>query len=121
MINSLKGIFARHGVPDGLVSDKGPQYSCVEFKQFVDDYGTCHLTSSSNNHFANGEAERAVRTVKGLLVAEDPFIAFLNYRSSPLENGYSPAELLVGRKLKTKLLVALEDLKPSLTDMEKVL
>lgn len=34
---------------------------------------------------------------------EDPHIAILNYRSTPLEGGKSPAELLMGRKLRTKL------------------
>ena len=120
VINSLKGMFARHGLPDSLVSDNGPQYSSSEFKQFVEECGICHLTSSPNHPSANGEAERAVRTVKGLLTADDPFIAFLNYRSSPLENGYSPAELLMGRKLRTKLPSSHDSLKPTTPDLEKV-
>ena len=35
--------------------------------------------------------------------ADDPHIALLQYRASPLQNGYSPAELLVGRKLNTTI------------------
>ena len=53
---------------------------------------------------ANGEAVRAVRTIKGLLKKNaDPYLALLMYRSSPLQNGLSPSELLMGRKLKTTL------------------
>ena len=119
VIKSLKRIFARHGVPDSLASDNDPQYSSDEFKQFVHSYGISHLTSSRNHPSANGEADRAIKTAKGLLAAEDPFIAFLNYRSSPLENRYSPIELLMGRKFKTKLPTFQDNLKPSLSDLEK--
>ena len=35
VIQSLKVIFARHGIPDVVVSDNGPQYSSDEFRKFV--------------------------------------------------------------------------------------
>ena len=35
--------------------------------------------------------------------AEDPQLAILNCRASPLENGLSPAEMLMNRKLGTRL------------------
>ena len=35
---------------------------------------------------------------------EDPFLAILNYRAAPLECGRSLAELLMNRKLRTRLL-----------------
>ena len=45
---------------------------------------------------SNGEIERAVETVKGLLQkSKDPYWAILAYRSTLLEQGYSPAELLM--------------------------
>ena len=44
--------------------------------------------------------ELYVYTIKDLLnKSDDPYLAILAYRSTPLENGYSPAELLMGRKL----------------------
>ena len=33
----------------------------------------------------------------------DPYMALLSYRTTPLKNGFSPAELLMGRKLRTNL------------------
>ena len=39
--------------------------------------------------------KRAVKTVKSILEkAKDPYVSLLSYRSTPLANGYSPAELL---------------------------
>uniref|UniRef100_A0A673FXM4 Uncharacterized protein n=1 Tax=Sinocyclocheilus rhinocerous TaxID=307959 RepID=A0A673FXM4_9TELE len=44
------------------------------------------------------EAERAVQTVKKLLVkTSDPSKGLHAYRSTPLANSYSPAELSMGR------------------------
>ena len=100
IINHLKSIFARHGVPETVMSDNGPQYSAVVFKEFAKEYGFTHVTSSPKFPQSNGAAERAVKTVKGLLNKnEDPYLALMSYRSTPLENGYSPAELLMSRKI----------------------
>ena len=73
IINHLKSMFARHGIPCTVVSDKGPQYASKEFCVFAKDYGFTHITISSKHASANGKAERAVRTLKKLLRAsKDP-------------------------------------------------
>ena len=52
--------------------------------------------------------ENGVKKVKRLLKkaianGEDPYLALLNYRASPLENEKSPAEMLYGgRKIETR-------------------
>jgi len=115
VINHLKSIFARHGIPESLTSDNGPQYSAELFSTFAKDYGFTHLTSSPHYPQGNGAAERAVRTVKTLLEKnDDPYTALLTYRSTHLENGYSPAELLMGRKLRTTIPVISKQLSPCL-------
>jgi hypothetical protein len=35
VIIEMKSIFARHGIPDTVVSDNGPQYSSQEFGRFA--------------------------------------------------------------------------------------
>ncbi|KAL0174321.1 hypothetical protein M9458_030289 [Cirrhinus mrigala] len=104
VIAALKDVFSRHGIPETVMSDNGPQYSCALFKNFASDYRFTHITSSPRYPQANGEAERAVATVKGLCKGgEEKTKALLTYRATPLENGYSPAQLLMGRALRTTI------------------
>ena len=104
VIQALKGIFATHGIPDLVVSDNGPQFASQEFKEFGRNYNFNHVTSSPNYPAANGEAERSVRTVKEIFKkSKDPYLALLTYRTTPQQNGLSPSELIMGRKLRTPL------------------
>ena len=114
VIKHLKSIFARHGIPQELVTDNGPQYSSREFSKFAETFGFIHITSSPKFPRSNGEAERGVQTIKNLLKkSDDPYLALLIYRSTPLPNAtYSPAELLMSRKLRTNLPILNRDLKP---------
>ena len=105
IVNALRSIFGRHGIPSTLVTDNGPQFNCSTFKQFSSQYGFHHVTSSPRYPQSNGLVERAVRTVKGLLKgSSDPHMALLSYRAIPLPwCSLSPAELLFGRKIATDL------------------
>ena len=65
VIATLKELFAVHGIPDIVMSDNGHRFSEDAFRQFAAKYGFVHTTRSPRYAQANGEAERAVRTVKG--------------------------------------------------------
>ena len=108
VITHLKSLFARYGIPSECVSDGGPQFSSAEFVQFAKDWGIKHVMSSPYYPQSNGLAENGVKIMKRLLSkaadkGEDAYLAMLAYRAAPLECGKSPAELLFGRKLRTRL------------------
>lgn len=108
VVAHTKAMFARHGIPVTVVSDNGPQFTSQCFKDFAEKYGFKHITSSPLYPQSNGLAEKEVQIVKRILKkaadnTEDPYLDILNYRASPLENGLLPAEMLMNRKLRTRL------------------
>ena len=117
VVNHLKSFFCRHCIPEIVMSDNGPQFSAATLSKFADEWGFTHLTSSPYYPQSNGEAKRAVKTAKSLFVkSEDPYLALLSYRKTPLQNGHTPAELLMGPKLKPMG----RKLKPMLLDAEQL-
>ena len=120
-INHLKWYFSRHGIPEIIISDNDPQFSAAKFSKFAEEWGFTHLTSSPHYPQSNGEAERAVQTAKDLITkSEDPYLALLSYRSTPLHNGYSPEKLLIGRRLRSTLPLAPEKLTPKWPETEQL-
>ena len=119
VISHLKSIFSQHGIPETVMSDNGPQYSSEQFAEFANQYEFSHITSSPKYPQSNGAAERAVRTIQDILKRSkmqngDMYMAMLAYRSTPLENDLSPAELLMDRKLRTTVSVIPQQLNPKL-------
>jgi len=122
VIIALKSIFSRHGIPRLLISDNGPCYSSREFKQFVENWEFEHVTSSPTYPRSNGMAERFVGTVKSLLKkASDPYLSLLEFRTTPIDDlGLSPSQLLMGRRLNTKIPIHSELLKPKTVNSDTV-
>jgi len=102
VIKHLKSIFARHGIPELMISDNGGQYASEEFKRFAAHYQFRAVTSSPMYPRANGAAERMVQTMKNILEkSPDPYLGLLAYRTSPLSTGFSPAQLMMNRELRS--------------------
>jgi len=121
IICHLKSNFAKHGIPAEVFTDNRPQFSANLFSTFSQSYGFTHKTSSPRHLQSNGEAVRAVRTIKNILTkSDDPYLGLLAYRTTLLENGYSPAELLMGRRICTTIPTVNSQFKPKLPNNQMV-
>lgn len=72
VVQLLRAIFARFGIPDQIVSDNGLQFTSDTWKEFCRQNDIVHVTSSPHNPQGNGHAERAVQIAKRILKQEDP-------------------------------------------------
>ena len=110
-IEKMRSSFATLGLPEQLVTDNGPSFTSGEFRQFMRNNGVHHITTSPYHPSSNGLAERAVQTFKSGMkkltegTLETRLIRFLfHYRTTPhATTGQSPAELMLGRQLRTRL------------------
>ena len=113
VIRCLDNHFARHGVPDGLRSDNGPQFISAEFSEFLHELGIVHHRTTPLWPEANGEVERqnrsllkAIRTAhaEGKNWRSELNKFLLAYRTTPHSTtGVPPAFLLYRRQIKCKL------------------
>ena len=108
IIEVMKEVFARHGIPTQLVSDNGSQYKSHLFKKFAKSWDFKHTTSSPRYPQSNGFAESSVKNMKGMVkkclaTNKDIRKGLLTIRNTPLTCGKSPAELLMGRQLNDNL------------------
>ena len=107
MITVLKKLFAEHGILEEIRSDNGPQFASHLFAEFTKEWNIKQSTSSPRNPRSIGQAESAVKIVKGLLTrakcsGQDPYLALLAYRSTPVDSHLgSPTELLYQHALCT--------------------
>lgn len=118
-IQVLRTVFTRFGIPESIVSDNGPQFTSNEFTEFCYLNGIRHVHVPPYNPSSNGLAERVVQTFKkgfkkmseGSI--QDKISHFLvSYQIMPqTTTGTSPAELLFGRTLQSRLHL----LKPNLS------
>ncbi|XP_064482547.1 uncharacterized protein K02A2.6-like [Ornithodoros turicata] len=124
VIDHLKSIFARHGTPEVLISDNGPQFRRLvgsDFATFAKEWSFEHRTSSPRFPQSNGFVEAAVRVIKlSLKKSDDAYKALQSYRATPLGNGFSPAQLLMGRRLRTSLPTAASLLSPKTPDRNQL-
>ena len=126
-IATLKEIFGEHGIPAIICTDNGPQFSSHLFIEFTKEWNIDHELSSPRNPRSNGQAESAVKIVKGRLTrakysGQDPYLALLAYRSTPVDSHLrSPAEMLYGRTICTTVPQRIRNKDPHANlDMEQL-
>ena len=123
LIKFFKEQFSRHGIPDVLMTDNGPQYTSQEFKDFTQEWEFKHISSSPHHSRSNGKAESAVKVVQSLLkkaIADnkDPWLALLDYRNTPTAGiKSSPCQRLMSRRTRTLLSISSNLLYPEVIDV----
>ncbi|CAM5079093.1 unnamed protein product [Natator depressus] len=116
VIKFLSSVFSREGNPKELVSNNGSQFTSLEFETFLAQRNILHRRSSLYYPQANGEIERFNRSLKESLqmaklegrlwipFTTDFLQAYQATRHATMQR--SPAELLHGKQMNTKLIVA---------------
>ncbi|KAL0161181.1 hypothetical protein M9458_044906, partial [Cirrhinus mrigala] len=120
VITKLKAVFARHGIPERVISDNGPCYSAEEFHRFAVEWDFKHCITSPRYPQSNGLAEKTVQTAKRILGKaraddKDYYLGLLEYRNTPVDNLKSPAQLLMSRRLRSILPITAAQLQPQVT------
>ena len=104
--------FAPMGLPDQIVSDSRPQFTSKTFRKFSFANGIKHVTGAPHHSSTNDQTERLVQSFKKGIKADKSGRTFqhklhrllLTYRSaSHATTALSPAQLLLGRNVRTRL------------------
>ena len=123
----LRKSFSYFGIPRSLVSDNATCFTAPAFEMFCKQLGIRHLLTAPLSAKSNGLAERCVQTVKqGLRKQKCGSIQarlcrfLFSYRTSPHSTtGQTPAELMMGRRLRTRMDCLLPDLQDRVTTSQQ--
>lgn len=127
LINVCEILFARHGLPNHIVTDNGRQFA--EFKEFLKEHGVKQSLSPPYHPASNGAAENFVGTFKDKVSkivqegknvkrAVDSFL--FDYRSTPhCTTGKTPAWLLYKRELRTRFDLLRSNLRNKVYDKQQ--
>lgn len=104
LINCLDVMFSRHGYPETVISDYGPQLKSREFKEYLDACGVAHRRGTVES--MNGTLLKSFKfsaSESRDCKADIPKFLFAYRTTRHATTGVSPAELLCGRQFRTKL------------------
>ena len=103
---TLRSLFARMGLPEQVASDNGPQFVSGEFKHFIEMNGIRHVTGAPHHPSTNAWRNAWFKVSRTLSKLTDR-IDLSNTSSTDfclrIAQHHSPAQLLFGRNLKSRL------------------
>ncbi|XP_042150746.1 uncharacterized protein K02A2.6-like [Ixodes scapularis] len=123
----LRVLFATHGVPDTIVSDNGTAFVSQEFEEFLQRNQIRQVKVAPYHPSSNGQVERMVQETKQVLrrmeggdMATKLARFLLSQHILPHSTtGKSPAELLMGRRIRTALDRLHPDLQAEMVDKQE--
>ena len=109
---TIEVLFSAYGLPEQLVTDKGPQFTSEEFALFAKQNGIKHICTSPYHPASNGAAERLVQTFKQAMKAAANNGLTLQHQLSSFQmafhstthptTGETPSKLFLGREMRTR-------------------
>jgi len=112
VIDFLRAVFARFGVPNALVCDNAPEFG-RELAQWTQRIGCRLIHSPEYRPQSNGLAERMVKHIKSSIKCYNPnkctVFSYLQrvllvHRNTAVRDGRSPAEIMLGRTTRCPIL-----------------
>ena len=122
VISKLNAQFARHGNPQTVVTDNGPQFVASKSQEFAKKWEFEYVTTSPYHSESNGKIERSVKVCNHLMVEaletrEDPCMNLLYQRNTPPQGSTtSPAQRLFSRRTNGLLPMKPDLFKPQVVD-----
>jgi len=128
VINFLKDVFARHGVPEIIITDNGPQFTSDITKAMIDLYGAWVRFVAPHHQEANCQVENRNREIVKIMrhlckIQEEwdeylPAVLWALRTSKSKVTGFSSFELLYGRRDLWPLSVVIPDISKSPDESE---
>lgn len=114
LIGKLENMFARWGDPEEMVSDNGMPFKSADVRKFAEKCSMRQTFIRPHYPQGNGEAEAVVKIAKRIIAQKNIFQALKAYRSTPVAatGYYSPAQLMMGRNIRTAVPVLPQTLNP---------
>lgn len=116
LIGAMEEVFSTHGLPLEIVTENTPPFNTSEVKQFFKDFDIKHTTNpdygSDITNVKYCQISKSLIT-KSLSSKSKLFLEVLEYNSEPKPNLPSPSELLMGRRLRTNLVLPRAMLMPN--------
>ena len=104
VIKHTKSIFARHGIPEEVISDNSPQYSSEVYTHVRNSFLIIGLAVLTSPKAMEKWRESSWDSERMLKKSSDPYLAILVYRTTLIQEGtckYSSAELLMNWVLRS--------------------
>ena len=103
-IKAFRSIFCEHDIPRMLITDRGRNYTSSAFTAFCHELDINHVLTSAYHHQSN-PAERAIRTVKGIMrkcmeTGNSWHLGLLEYLCTPISDHVSSPSELLNRRYK---------------------